>query len=718
MNKSSFYGLLILVLLFFSAGISYACNLPPQANIQDCPKYTAVDSDTYFNGFSTDPDGYIVEWRWYFPPQAYDVNYHPGEPWKVTCKFDPPGVYSVILEVEDNLGATDTFNCTVYALKVTITGDGAYIPVNTDDDNENSIQDRHEFDEPIDDEDDLYEITLTLEPDNLPDGRMKLEIGASYEGTLSVWGEPNKAASLINPYHPTDPTTEHEWNVSGPFSKTVWVEGYNVHNTKPFGSLGLYFLHPTQGHPVDTDGARFNPVQVRLEMDGVIEDNEEFPGNYILYNKDDDDNDGVIDYDDLDNPAEDDLVKIMPVWTEPAHCQYGPECSITGTVTFNVSPPDAKVKVWIAHPDYPTVNILKYAQLSFTPDPPVYETPDDLPRFFYVEGFEPSDGPRDVVFTLTHNGLGFQDTVKVTVIHVELFIDAGYTKPLDDWPKDGDLLRSPKYMFGETDPIYVQVKNIGTDPDVAETIYDAVSVNSESSLTSPPEPAYVYLTLKETGVDTQIFRNSEAAGELLYLFTSSSEGNGDKIKIIDEEVLDFYLSIPPGNTSYYKRSEDVMVDRAEVIVEWQSDYDTYDTYPTIGCADDFAEGFYDNLGTTNLVWFKNDNNGDLDSKEANWDYQYDSGYVDAADIALWCGHGPVDAAGPYMRFFVDTIGGLKQSADKLYWSEIDWGDIDADWVVLNTCSFLNGTDTELKQMISSSRGVHLICGYKTDMTVY
>ncbi|NIP27293.1 MAG: hypothetical protein GWN67_25795, partial [Phycisphaerae bacterium] len=63
MNKRSFYGLFIPVLLFFITGISYACNLPPQANIGDCPKYTAVDSNTYFNGLSSDPDGYIVDWR-------------------------------------------------------------------------------------------------------------------------------------------------------------------------------------------------------------------------------------------------------------------------------------------------------------------------------------------------------------------------------------------------------------------------------------------------------------------------------------------------------------------------------------------------------------------------------------------------------------------------------------------------------------------------------
>ncbi|MDH4240968.1 MAG: hypothetical protein OEW48_15525, partial [Phycisphaerae bacterium] len=459
----------------------------------------------------------------------------------VVVIFSPPGIYCVSLEVEDNLGATDSYECTVYAIKVYISGDGAYIPVNTDDDNENSIQDRYD-EGPVDDEDDLYEITLSIEPNNMSVGSMKLQAGI-FVGTLNVWQEPNKTTSVIEPEHPTDPTTEAEWGLSGgQFPMILWVEGHKVHNTYPYGSLGVSYLHPTQGHTVDGDSAQFNLVEVCLIMDGVTEDNEEFPGNYILYNKDDDDMDDVNDYADYNNPAEDDLVKIILDDVQPNIC-------IDGTVTFNVSPVGTKVKVWVADPCYPMAGKLKDAQLSFSP-PPVYNTPDDLPKVFYVEGFEPSDGPRDVMFTLTHNGLGFQDRVKVTVVHVELFIDADYTKVLDDWPKppSGNLIRSPKYMFGETDPIYVQVKNIGKDPDVVEDFNAVVVAKSQTS-------GYIYTDLKETGADTQIFRNSIAErGELLYLSTEDIDDypatmDPDKIKVMNEEVLYFYLTIPPGNTS-------------------------------------------------------------------------------------------------------------------------------------------------------------------------
>jgi len=356
------------------------------------------------------------------------------------------------------------------------------------------IQDRYEFGN-VDSEDDLVEITLSMEPD-IGHGYIKLEVGL-FVGTLSVWEDPNKVTKVINPHDEADPNTDTEWPVTGPFSKTLWVEGYHVHNTFPMVCLEISYLHPTQKCTVDSDKVEIRPVEVCLLMDGVDEDNEDFPGRYILYNKDDDDDDGWPDYIDYDNTAEDDLVKIMPLWVEPSDCELAPEYNITGTVTFDVTSGDSKVKIWEPNEYYPYVPQVKYKEISL---PETYATPNDLPKVFYVEGFYESDGPRDVEFTLTYNELGYKDTVKVTVVHVEPFIDSAYTKSLNDWPKTpgGGLLRSPKYMFGEDDPIYVQVKNIGIDPDEAE--YNVVAVTTASSL--------IYLGIKETGPDTQIFRNS------------------------------------------------------------------------------------------------------------------------------------------------------------------------------------------------------------------
>jgi hypothetical protein len=158
----------------------------------------------------------------------------------------------------------------------------------------------------------------------------------------------------------------------------------------------------------------------------------------------------------------------------------------------------------------------------------------------------------------------------------------------------------------------------------------------------------------------------------------------------------------------------VVVDSCEAGIEWQVDYPRYDPVSwghSIAYAQDFTVGFYNNLGTANQVWRKNFNNGDLASMKSHFAAATDSAYADSVDIVMWAGHGPVEN-GPYMRFFVDLVGGVKQPADRLYWTDASWGENDVEWVVLNTCSFLNGTDAELKQM---AKGVHLICGYVTTM---
>ena len=52
-----------------------------------------------------------------------------------------------------------------------------------------------------------------------------------------------------------------------------------------------------------------------------------------------------------------------------------------------------------------------------------------------MEGIEPSDGPRDVEFTVTYTveGLTFEDKVKVTVVYVEFVEDTGQIYGYDDY---------------------------------------------------------------------------------------------------------------------------------------------------------------------------------------------------------------------------------------------------------------------------------------------
>ena len=288
-----------------------------------------------------------------------------------------------------------------------------------------------------------------------------------------------------------------------------------------------------------------------------------------------------------------------------------------------------------------------------------------------------------------------------TVIKVELFRDAACTKALDDWPEDTGSPRLPKYLFGSDNDIFIRV----TGPAGLGNAYFVVQVTSESDATGIP------INLRE--VSSGIYRNDSADGELLRLSDTSSQGApADYIKVIDEEVLTFAAKANGTEVCL----KDVKVDRAEIGVEWQSDYDTYDplsyTYHTLYTADDFATGIYDNIGDSSLSWFKNFNNGDIDSKESHFASWGDSSWADAMDIVVWTGHAPPTH---YLRFFVDLVGGVKQPVVQFYWDEIAWGDKDADWVVLNTCNFLNGTDAQLQAM---ANGVHLICGYATDMTIF
>ena len=439
-------------------------------------------------------------------------------------------------------------------------------------------------------------------------------------------------------------------------------------------------------------------VKVNLNMDGVPDDDrEENPGGYVPANEDDDNDNGIPDKDEVGQVNGEDNLVAISLSILPPNLNSG-----EGEVELKIT---GQLRVW-KYPDR--------RELIIPSNDPCHSSdcerwpPNQLPPTLYVEGITPvlpQTEWMDLSYVVNQTGHLHTDLVTVTVIGVWLSRDGGV---LDDWPKTDTLLRSPKYIFGKTDPIYVQVNSLNRTP-LQETFLDYVKVTSESGGIQYLNMYYVW---------QHWFNNWVFPGELLFLATDNQEGDGDNIKVVDEEVLKFWLEIQPGSGSY-RSCKTVMVDRGEVGVEWQSNYGTYDTYPTLNYSDECAEGFYNNLGTANLVWFKNFGNGDLDSKESHWDSGGDSSYVDSVDFAFWCGHGTTEFETPRaLRFFVNLVGGEKQPPDKLLWSEIDWGDKDLDWVVLNTCRFLDGTDDQLKQMVSDSRGVHLICGYVTDMTVY
>ncbi len=301
----------------------------------------------------------------------------------------------------------------------------------------------------------------------------------------------------------------------------------------------------------------------------------------------------------------------------------------------------------------------------------------------YIQGIDASSNPQDIEVTLTYYDASYYppepvyvDTVNFTALELEVYIDEDKTVPLEDWPEFEDIgfLRSPKYFFGSNNPIYVVVKNLGTNGYTAEQFTDVVKVTSESG-------GLACLTLKETGPATNEFDNIAALGELLYLSNENSSGASDKIKVMTEEVLTFSLEIPPGSGNY-EECFDVMVDRAEMGVEYQ-DWYTRDGHvpglPDVPCHA-FGQQLYDNIGGSPFViWYKNFVNTELDSKKFHWQWEYDEYYADSVDLVSWSGH----SYGGKWAFYKDNSGNLDLLDIASY--EVHLGDTDAEWVIFDTC---------------------------------
>jgi hypothetical protein len=143
-------------------------------------------------------------------------------------------------------------------------------------------------------------------------------------------------------------------------------------------------------------------VQVDLDMADVSEGQEENPGDFIPLNDDDDDEDGVIDYEDYDNAQENDFVEIS--------LQVLPE-TLTGPVTLKANSGGTKIRVW--------EGITWGSEVVL---PKVYATPGDVPECLYAEGIAASGNARDVELVLEYmvNGNTIEDRIKVTVVDVDV----------------------------------------------------------------------------------------------------------------------------------------------------------------------------------------------------------------------------------------------------------------------------------------------------------
>lgn len=220
--------------------------------------------------------------------------------------------------------------------------------------------------------------------------------------------------------------------------------------------------------------------------------------------------------------------------------------------------------------------------------------PEDLPfdevdpsdyATLYVEGVNPTLGSHVIKVTVViKDGATtlktLTDEVRVSAVQIKLYRDDAFSKKLDDWATvykdngygnamvDAEYPRSPKFIFGKDDPIYVEVAGLELAPGVADEINDMVEVVAFHGIRE-----IIELTMKETDDNSCKFRNYPGLGELLYLSTvtrnghTGSAGLGDSIRVVDEQDVSFNLSYPPKDPYPYPFSceTDVRVDRGEYL---------------------------------------------------------------------------------------------------------------------------------------------------------
>ncbi|MBN1803757.1 MAG: hypothetical protein JW837_00770 [Sedimentisphaerales bacterium] len=149
-------------------------------------------------------------------------------------------------------------------------------------------------------------------------------------------------------------------------------------------------------------------------MEGVPDEKETKIGGFVPLNDDDDDGDGVIDYDDGynkdgiagndddQNTLENDLVDVTAYNVLPT--------SLTDDVTLKYTSGGSNIRIW--QYDLPPTEITL---------PKIYVQQNGLPETVCLEGIAVSSSLRDTTLALQyiHNGKIFDDKIKITVVDLE-----------------------------------------------------------------------------------------------------------------------------------------------------------------------------------------------------------------------------------------------------------------------------------------------------------
>ncbi len=278
------------------------------------------------------------------------------------------------------------------------------------------------------------------------------------------------------------------------------------------------------------------------------------------------------------------------------------------------------------------------------------------------------------------------DTDTVRMIRFGVFRDAACTKVLDDWPEDGSQLRSPKYIFGKEDYIYMEVEG----PSGLGNSHFDVRVTSESDSTTG-----VSLDLDE--VTPGVYRTT--SGEYLALADSTNpSGPADLLKVLDEEVLDFHLEAG-GDIVCQK---EIMVDRREFLMIAGSEHDKI--FPVVGHFNSNVAAGRNGISSSPILGWEN---GYLEGKhydsdtvtvsDKNYEESKASAYKNGAhdgssrsDCLYYCGHGG-DGILVFQNVIEDTPLGGGAAWKPSFPGENGWSN-DVDFAINASCSVL-GTDS-------------------------
>ena len=187
----------------------------------------------------------------------------------------------VVIELTYTKGgctASDTVKLTVVGVNLVVDGvdegheidPGAFVRLNTDDDNQNSQEDTQ--DAPNPQEDDLVGMTLSVSPAGI-EGNVNL-FAISGAARIKVWQSATKTGTEVT--LPPNPL----WTTAN-MPTQLYLEGYFASNNPRDVELVLEY----SGHDMTAqDHAKVTVVDVDLDIDGVAEAEEENPGGFAAVN--------------------------------------------------------------------------------------------------------------------------------------------------------------------------------------------------------------------------------------------------------------------------------------------------------------------------------------------------------------------------------------------------------------------------------------------------